>query len=235
MNHTKDLIKKIPGMRGAYSRIRNLQGSQEIHPGPKSIIQNGHRAYVGSLWEQIGNLQFEFLVAEGLRPHHFFLDIACGCLRGGVHFIPFLDKGHYLGIEKERSLIRRGIIFELGIIQYLMKKPRLVVSHKFEFDQFDVQPDYALAQSLFTHLPESLINTCFKKLHQFIRKDGVFYATFFETETDITNPSKPNDHGYFAYTQLQMKRFGNENGWATEYIGNWNHPRKQVMVRYHPV
>jgi hypothetical protein len=43
-----------------------------------------HRAYVGGLWEEIGRLQFEFLLRHGLAPSDCFLNIACGSLRGGV-------------------------------------------------------------------------------------------------------------------------------------------------------
>jgi hypothetical protein len=39
-----------------------------------------HRAYVGGLWEEIGTLQFEFLLRQGLAPSDCFLDIACGSL-----------------------------------------------------------------------------------------------------------------------------------------------------------
>jgi hypothetical protein len=183
----------------------------------------------------MGRLQFEFLVNEGLQPYHYLLDIACGSLRAGVHFIPYLEAGHYLGIDKEHELIRLGIKEELGSQLYELKKPRFVVSGDFQFDRFGVRPDYALAQSLFTHLPASLINACFRRLRLHIHEDGVFYATFFETETEISNPSKPHDHGYFGYTRRQMEGFGAGNGWKSEYIGDWNHPQGQVMVRYRPV
>jgi hypothetical protein len=29
-----------------------------------------------------------------------------------------------------------------------------------------------------------------------------------------------------------MMEFGTAEGWSAEYIGNWNHPRDQVMVVY---
>ncbi len=41
---------------------------------------------VGGMWEEIGRLQFVFLVEKGLQPHHEMLDIGCGTLRGGRHF-----------------------------------------------------------------------------------------------------------------------------------------------------
>jgi ubiquinone/menaquinone biosynthesis C-methylase UbiE len=189
---------------------------------------------VGGLWDSLGRLQFDFMRREGLQPHHYLLDVACGSLRGGVHFIPYLEAGRYLGIDKEESLIAAGIEKELGRDLYERKRPSFVVSDSFEFDRFDVRCDYALAQSLFTHVPAPLIELCLENLRPHIQETGAFYATFFETRAEMANPDRPYDHGYFAYTRGQMQRFGTAHGWRPEYVGQWGHPRGQVMVRYRP-
>ena len=224
------------------ARLRSPAAAPAVEPnrtpaiphGPNGVRHAGHREYVGGKWEEIGRLQFEFLVARGLKPHHYLLDIACGSLRGGVHFVPYLDAGHYLGIDKEQALIDAGIAEELGPELYERKKPRLIVSDSFEFERFQVAPDFALAQSLFTHLPPSIIEACFRKLRAVMAPAGQFYATYFECAAERANPSEPHDHGYFAYTRGQMDGFGSHTGWVPEYIGNWNHPRGQVMVLYRP-
>ncbi len=72
------------------------------------------------------------------------------------------------------------------------------------------------------------------KLRDFLQADGVFYATFYESEREADNPNEPHDHGHFAYTRDQILDFGTRNGWTSEYIGDWDHPRGQVMVRYRP-
>jgi len=204
--------------------------------GPEGIRQLGHREYVGGLWAELGHLQFDFLCRAGLQPHHYLLDIACGSLRGGVHFIPYLESGHYLGIDKEEELIKAGVEHELGEEMLRLKRPRFVVSNNFEFDRFGMQPDFALAQSLFTHLPAPLIERCFRSLRQVVHARSVFYATFFlrSEDTEPANPDEPHDWGYFAYTREQMQIFGTLNGWSAHYIGDWNHPRSQKMVRYVP-
>jgi hypothetical protein len=60
-----------------------------------------HRRRVGGMWEEIGRLQFDFLLSKGLQSRHFLLDIGCGSLRGGIHFIGFLDAGRYDGIATQ--------------------------------------------------------------------------------------------------------------------------------------
>jgi hypothetical protein len=32
-----------------------------------------------------------------------------------------------------------------------------------------------------------------------------------------------------------MEEFGKQTGWKPEYIGDWNHPRSQMMMRYEVV
>ena len=204
----------------------------KILQGEAGVRQVAHRAYVGGLWEKLGRLQFDFLVSQGLEPHHYLCDVACVSLRGGVHFIRFLERGHYQGIEKEKWLVQAGVAQELGEELNRAKAPELVISAEFEFSRFSHQADFALAQSLFTHLPQSLIEKCLTKLRTHMVPRGVLYATFFETPTEYQNPREPDDHGYFAYTRPQMLGLGAQTGWRSEYIGAWGHPREQVMVRY---
>jgi hypothetical protein len=87
------------------------------------ISQVGHRNYVGGLWERDRQLQFRYMIGEGLKPGHYFLDVACGSLRAGILFIPYLETGHYLGIDKEQSLIDAGINAELSQNVYEQKNP----------------------------------------------------------------------------------------------------------------
>lgn len=210
----------------------NKKAVPPISHGKKGIEQVGHRTYVGGLWDDIGKLQFNFLVNNGLKPNDVFMDIACGSLRAGIHLIPYLDTGNYLGIDKEKQLIDFGLSKELDEKWLVLKKPEFVVSNQFEFNKFSKIPNYAIAQSLFTHLPPNLINLCFKKLKNHFNKDGVFFATYFISDKKHKNPKKPHDHGIFKYTIEETKEFGQSNGWNVEYIGEWNHPRNQQIVKY---
>ncbi len=203
--------------------------------GEEGIEKIGHRNYVGGMWDEIGELQFNFLVAKGLQPHHYLLDIACGALRLGVKAIPYLAPAHYLGIEKEASLVKAGLESELEPLLRETKRPNIIVSDTFEFEKLNQPADFAIAQSLFSHFPPALVSVCFQKLHPHLAADGVFYATYFESTAKIRNPEKPHDHGYFAYTREEMCAFGESCGYVANYIGDWNHPREQVVVEYRKV
>lgn len=221
------LLKRVPVLK---RRSEQNDSSPSIPHGLEGIEQVGHRKYVGGKWEEIGRLQFKFLVEEGLRPHHYLLDVGCGSLRAGILLVPYLKKGHYLGIDKEEELLQAGIE-ELGKL-YEVKEPQLVASADFAFERFDARPDYAIAQSLFTHLPVPLVRECFEKLRKVMDAGNVFYATFFESEQPKENADAPHDHRNFFYTRGQMEQFGWESGWEPTYIGDWNHPRGQMMMKY---
>jgi hypothetical protein len=162
------------------------------------------------------------------------IDIACGSLRAGVHFIRYLDAGKYCGMEKERDLIRAGIAEELGRELFHAKRPNFIITDRFAFECCDVPPDFALAQSLFTHLTPELIGLCLGNLRRCIAGDGVFFATFNESKSAKPNPAEPHDHDMFFYTRSQMEDFGSRAGWIPTYIGGWGHPRDQVMMSYKP-
>jgi hypothetical protein len=204
----------------------------ELKPeGEEGIRLVGHREYVGGFWAEIGKLQFDLLVQQGLKPPDCFLDIACGSLRGGVHFIHYLDPGCYLGIDKERRLIDLGIEHELGSEAFAAKKPEFVVSDRFEFEKFTKPPRFALAQSLFTHLSPDDIHLCLGNLRKFVGPGHVFLVTFWEGDSR-RNRDTSHSHAYFSYTRREMESFGKANGWKSTYIGKFNHPRDQVVMKY---
>jgi hypothetical protein len=231
--------QNVPKQRvpGAYwlRRILRLFSAPPPRPeGVEGVRILGHRDYVGGLWDEIGALQFEFLVSHGLKPRNYLLDIACGSLRAGVHFISYLESGHYLGIEKEESLLHAGIDNELGNQLYNERQPQFVISKTFDFTKFTVHPHFALAHSLFTHLPAPVILECLTKLHSFIREEGVFFATFNEVSTKVCNPGTPHDHANFQFTRREMEDLAVNSGWRAHYIGDWNHPRHSKMMEFHP-
>ncbi len=211
--------------------FRKLTGSRKPE-GERGIARLGHREYVGGLWDQMGVLMFDMMIEQGLEPRHVLCDVACGSLRGGVRFIEYLDAGNYLGIDKEQGLLDAGLQRELSDELREAKRPELVCSDAFEFGKFSKRADFALAQSLFSHLPEPIIEVCFSKLFHWMNPGGVFLATFFEGSPEDATHDRAHDHEKFTFSRERMERFGSDVGFVPRYIGDWNHPRGQVLVRY---
>jgi len=220
-----DMMKRVI----TFIRQRILAG--RIPEGRSGIRILGHRQYVGGRWEYIGKLQFDYIISQGMQPSDCFLDVACGALRGGIHFIRFLDKGHYLGIDKEKELVEIGIEKEVGRELFEEKAPEFVISDCFEFEKFSRKPQYAIALSLFTHLNSRDIELCLGKLSEFAEPGHQFFATFFEGRSS-TNREKSHSLDHFEYAREEMIAFGEKHNWESIYVGDWNHPRDQMMMKY---
>lgn len=215
------------------SRFR-FNRSKHSPDNVRPIGGEGPRGFVGGLWYELGELQFKFLVQRGLRPEHTLLDIACGSMRAGVRFVPYLDAGNYMGIDIDGSLIAHGRDVELGPVLCAIKRPEFVVSASFEFERFSRQPDFAIAQSLFTHLTVPDIELCLRNLRSVAKPATAFYATFFEVGSAVGNPGTSHPHAAFRFTRGQMAELGEQAGWKMEYIGDWHHPRDQKMLNFTP-
>jgi SAM-dependent methyltransferase len=192
---------------------------------------------VGGRWDELGALQFDFLRARGLEPHHRLLDVGCGSLRGGVHAIAYLEPGHYVGIEKERALLDAGRNVELPRAGLVQARPLLHVTGDFDLTWLEpaVRFDFALAQSVFTHLRPGLIDRCVRSVLPRLAPGGAFYATFFESTDgeDWLGPShgwREDELQHPRYTVDTLTRLAIGAGGALEYIGAWGHPRDQRMV-----
>jgi len=125
------------------------------------VRQGEHRDVIGGMWDELGRWQFEFCRKMGLRDDHQFLDVGCGSLRGGVHFVQYLKPDHYAGLEVHEPLLDAGYEKELGPLglQEKLSRDRLLATGRFECSRFDTLFDMALAQSVFTHIPVNQVHS----------------------------------------------------------------------------
>lgn len=210
-------------------------GTVRLDTANASLRRRGYRGYVGGnsgQWERIGKLQFDFLVSQGLRPSHVLLDIACGSLRAGRHFIPWLDPGHYLGLDVERDLIDAGLANELSADDVSERRPEFVVSDCFEFSKFSKSADFAIANSLFTHLVPADIVRCFSNFADYAGERAVLFGTFFISAQRHANPTASDAHQGFFYTRDEIDAMAKASGLTATYVGDWGHPRGQKMVMF---
>jgi hypothetical protein len=224
---------------------------KELYKGPDPFFVPstysgfGHRHYVGADagsgldFHEAAKFQLDFLQRQGLCRDTTFLDIGCGCLRGGIHFISFLAPGRYLGMDISAEVVRHGITAELGLPRFLEKQPEFVISDQFDIGAFSKSPTLALANSVFTHLGPTDIRTCLSHLPSPV----TFFASFNEGERPVTQSGFNHYLGGndpITYTQNEMHAFGHEFGFDTEYVGDWGHPknswrgefRNQMMFRF---
>jgi ubiquinone/menaquinone biosynthesis C-methylase UbiE len=187
------------------------------------------KAAIGGHWEEIGNLQFDFLVRRGMKPNHRMLDVGCGTLRGGRLAIRYLEPRHYTGIDISSNALKAALklVKEEGLTD---RQPRLVHNrHRhLKFDQFRGETfDYILAQSVFTHLMPGHIDECFDCVRSVMSPTSAFYFTvWFEDVTERPSPFE------YRYPRSLIEELSSKHNLVLEDFGHdYPHPRNQRMMR----
>jgi SAM-dependent methyltransferase len=202
------------------------------------IAAGKHRSFVGGLWEEIGQLQFDFIKAQGLMPEHKLVDIGCGAMRGGVYFVGYLRKGNYYGLDINASLIEAANL-ELKNLDLLRKSPNLLVNDKFELSMFETKFDYAIGVSVFTHLYLNNIMRCLVEVEKVLSPNGKFYASFFQSPGSaylkpiLHSPGEVTtyyDYDPFHYSFSEMQYLAEVANLKVELVDDWSHPRNQKML-----
>ncbi len=197
-----------------------------------------HRGGVGGLWDEMGPRQVDFLVSQGLVPNDALLDIGCGSLRAGIHFVKYLEPGGYYGLDIDQRMLDAGRE-ELANVGLDPERATLVCDDAFRFSRFERTFRWALAQSVFTHLPLNTIMRCLSEIEPVLEPGGRFYATFFEntgrrlSSSDIGEPDGVVTHidadPYF-YDPDIFRWCVEGSTLRCDVIGDWNHPRNQKML-----
>jgi len=208
----------------------------------KRVEKGMHRETIGGMWDEIGKLQFDHLVNAGLMPSDRLLDVGCGCLRGGTHFVEYLEAGNYFGIDISEDLLNAGYEVELGKLNLQHKLPRenLLTTQDFDATPFAVEFDAVLALSVFTHLPINHIKLCLARLMPSVRPGAKLFATVFNISADsdwtkstlhtpggvTTHP----EHDPYHYTRSDLEFCCHGLNWRLEQLEEWDHPRDQWMA-----
>ena len=162
-------------------KTRNLSDSESKR------LQAGeahYRAYVGppSQYDLMGAMQFRLLSSLGLREFHKVLDFGCGSLRAGRMLIAYLQPECYYGVEPNRWLVDDAIERQLGQDIIRLKSPRISDSRDFSMPFRDVEFDFILAQSVFSHTGLDLMARILAEFVQGLSPTGIVAATFSATK-----------------------------------------------------
>lgn len=199
----------------------------------RAVADGRHRDIVGGLWDEIGHLQFSFLIARGLRPEHRVLDIGCGSGRAGVLLAPYLQPYHYFGIDRSAALLKAAER-ELAAAN---------VSGAFrETHTFDVGGwppfDFAIAHSVFTHIPVARLTDCLGAIQPAMRPGAQVLATFFIAPDVDEHRHERGGVTTFRnrdprHTTIDAIASATPVTWRMEWIGEWGHPRDQMIAAFH--
>ncbi len=220
--------------RAALNRLRaSLFADHDFLPAyikwtDELVLLNPEHA-VGGKWDEIGGLQFSHLCEYGLKPHHKLLDIGCGTLRGGRHFIRYLNAENYFGFDiSPKAIEYANHLVEEEDLTKKRPKLRAIVEDPLQFEQFDsLKFDFLLAQSVFTHLPQDMIEECFAHIGNLMHIKSCFFFTYKNSEQHMQVNANGFRHPFRFFREL-AERHGFRIKMQPEY--EKNHPRNQSMA-----
>jgi len=191
-----------------------------------------YRASVGPKhnYDILGAKQFCVLVDQGLREHHYLLDIGCGSIRGGKLFIPYLLPGRYFGVDPNAEAVNEGISNELSDNYALVKKKATFwFDDTFYLSRLTERPetfDFILAQSIFSHTSRGQTERCIHQASQLMNKGSKFLGTWFvgphNWERDGWKPGS-----VVTRPQEYLERLAEKNGMSFSRQ-NYTHPSGQT-------
>ena len=199
-----------------------------------------HREALEGDWLEMGQLQIGYLRAVGLQPEDTLLDIGCGPLRAGVHFVDFLDAGNYFGLEANLDYLTAGLEIELPLTRGANKLPgtNVRLTDSFDATPFGTEFDMVLAHGLFPSLTLNEIRLCLFEAARVTTAGSRFFATFFEAP-DSTLPADVLSHGPhnttsvsapFHYRIADLENAARGLGWKVDPVGEWGHPLGERLV-----
>jgi SAM-dependent methyltransferase len=207
----------------------------------RDVAAGRHREVIGGHWEELGQLQLDFLISRGLQVHHKLLDIGCGSGRLAVKAIPYLATSHYHGIDMSPSLLSaaRSEVEAIGFGHKLDERTFRATKNFtpiLDATFFDV----GIAQSVFTHLPLDQLPVCLRAIRAHFQH-GHLFATFFVAPPGVRQ-LRHDPGGVLSYADRNPFHFPVEDilaaarsvGWSAKWIGDWGHPRDQKMCEFAP-
>lgn len=181
-------------------------------------------------WDALGRMQFDYLVSHGLSPSDQLLEIGCGNLRAGHHFIRYLEPGHYHGVDISPDILlaAQQTLTDQGLqakVPYLTLVSDLRLAHlpaaRFRFVH---------AHSVFSHSPLEIIDECFAHIARVLVPGGLFDFTY--NRTDGTEHHVL--HEDFYYRPATLIALAAEHGLTGTVMDDWEqlpHLQSRIRVR----
>lgn len=216
-----DKASKNPQELALYKQADNYIDAYSAHTDLR-VRRDGHAQAIGGQWEEHGPLQLKFLRAHGMKPESWLLDFGCGTGRFSRHAVPFLEPGHYTGMDISRGAL--DFAQQLGVKEgWIKREPRFILGDGRMTEVLDTRFDFIWAHSIFTHLPPELIGNVLLDVSKM--DFGVFLYTYKERKEPMRSGLKQ-----FGYPPAWFAEAAARVGLRAEKLGEcW--PQGQNCMR----
>jgi len=209
----------ISFLKRIYNAIRKDRENYyaEIKLSPDDIEKETYKKFLGGkkeMWESRGKFQLFLLEKMGLVSSHRLLDVGCGPIRAGVHFIDYLNPGLYFGIDYNQDFIRTAKELVAKDRRLMKKLPELLQVDDFDFSKVNGVFDYVMLFSVLNHCDSEKKKLFFQHLPGVLKQTTRVYithATWFDEsmlsagQLRLTNKfNRPED----VSPDLDMEKWG---------------------------
>ncbi len=154
----------------------------------------------------VGKEFLTYLKEHGLRPEHYLLDYGCGILRGGLQFVPYLQPGHYVGVDIAGTRLEQGrrLMDEAGIAG---DRYATFLVHDCSLKELgDRKFDYVWAHAVLMHMPEADIRALLSSLKKHLNPGAEFFFTFFPSEKlGARSDCKRSNSGFLLSDRISQR------------------------------
>jgi SAM-dependent methyltransferase len=218
--------------RDTWLRLRAGDHASYYREVMRSDVARSHEAAVGgrthAWWLKIGQMQFDYLVAHGLKPGDRVLEIGCGDLRAGRLFIDYLDTGNYYGIDisPDVLLAAQNTLSQAGLQP---KLPHLTLVRDLTFAFLPAGHFTVVhAHSVFSHSPVSVIGECLAHVGRVMAPGAFFDFTFDRTDGKEHHVL----HEDFYYRTQTLIDLAARHRLAARFMTDWEKlPHTQSKIR----
>lgn len=166
-----------------YKGISHYEGEEANNhtafPCPGELLVEEHHSNYGEPWAG-GRDVYEFLAeAAHLAPESRVLEIGCGTLRVGLHFIRYLNPEHFHCLERDELSLMAAFRYELPSQGLLHKRPLIVKGENMDFSKFGsgIMYDLIYASAVFLHMPDKLVWVGVERLAGKLKQEGRIFVS----------------------------------------------------------
>lgn len=166
-----------------YKGISHYEGEEANNhtafPCPGELLVEEHHSNYGEPWAG-GRDVYEFLAeAAHLAPESRVLEIGCGTLRVGLHFIRYLNPEHFHCLERDELSLMAAFRYELPSQGLLHKRPLIVKGENMDFSKFGsgIMYDLIYASAVFLHMPDKLVWVGLERLAGKLKQEGRIFVS----------------------------------------------------------
>jgi SAM-dependent methyltransferase len=198
--------------------------TREARPATASQAREAREA-----WLRDGQLQFDYLVGQGLQPGDRMLEIGCGSLSAGHLFIDYLSTGNYYGIDisPDKLIAAQRIITEFGL---QAKLPHLTLVAPFDLKFLPASRFTVIhAHNVLDRAPVEAIGAYLAQVRRVMTTDAIFDFTFGRAD-GAGHQAQRADPYYHADTLIGL---AGSRGLDAELMKDWDelgHPDSKLRL-----